>query len=71
MLGRLLSAIFTVGGITTVGSTASLGWSLRMTTAGGVNCSCATLGSGALGVSSLSRSPPPPPPESSSGFSTG
>ena len=50
------------GGTTTVGSTASLGFSLRTTTAGGVICWSESFGSAPLEACSLSRSPPPPPP---------
>src|SRR5207237_4738195 len=70
-VGTLASAILTCGGNTTEGSTASLGCSFRTTIAGGVNCSCAILGSLPWGASILARSPPPPPPPISWGFITG
>jgi hypothetical protein len=41
---------FTCGGITTVGSASSFGCSLRMTIAGGVICSIASLGNLPLGA---------------------
>src|SRR5207253_10766400 len=43
--GRLFDASLICGGTTTVGSTASFGWSLRTTIAGGVICSMASFGS--------------------------
>src|ERR1700722_4886123 len=75
--GKLLEAIFTCGGMTTVGSAVSLGLSLRTTTMGGVICSIDCLGNFPLGAWNLSRSPPPPPPPacvlegSSGGISSG
>src|SRR5206468_6493807 len=53
-------ANFTCGGITTVGSTASFGWSLRTTIAGGVICCIDGLGIFPFGGSHLLRSPLPP-----------
>jgi len=50
------------GGTTTVGSTGSLGFSLRITTTGGASCSRENRGRIPLEACSLSRSPPPPPP---------
>src|SRR6516225_6583566 len=58
----MLAASLISGGKTTVGSTGNFGLSLRITTAGGANCSIEALGSLPLGASILSRSPPPPPP---------
>src|SRR6202158_6360910 len=60
-LGKLLEASLTCGGMTTVGSAVSLGFSLRTTTIGGVICSIDCLGNLPLGAWNLSRSPPPPP----------
>src|SRR5262249_58041341 len=57
----MLAASLISGGTTTVGSTGNFGLSLRITTAGGANCSIEALGSLPLGASILSRSPPPPP----------
>src|ERR1017187_10267956 len=59
--GILLASLIS-GGTTTVGSTANLGLSLRITTAGGASCCMESLGSFPLVAASLSRSPPPPPP---------
>src|SRR5579871_2394024 len=55
--GRLFEAKCTCGGITTVGSIASFGWSFLTTTMGGVNCSMAVLGNLPLLACNLSRSP--------------
>ena len=56
---------FSAGGTTTVGSMASLGSGLRITIAGGVNCSRANLGRLPFDAANLSRWPPPPPPPAS------
>src|SRR5581483_271434 len=62
-VGMWFSATCTAGGATTVGCTASLGWGLRITIAGGVICgSRVALGRCPLGAGRGSRSPPPPPP---------
>src|SRR5439155_20835619 len=53
------------GGPRTVGSAVNLGFSTRMTTAGGVSCSFANLGGDPFGAGSLLLSPPPPPPPAS------
>jgi len=58
----MVIANFTCGGTITVGSTASLGCSLRTTTVGGASCSIEVLGIFPFRACSLSRSPPPPPP---------
>src|SRR3989344_5998212 len=50
-----------LGGTTTVGSAASLGWGLRMTAAGGVSCALKEKrGSRPLEAGRGFRSPPPP-----------
>src|SRR5512142_3185857 len=60
--GILLDANCTCGGMTTVGSTASLGCSLRTTTTGGVICCIENFGNFPRVACNTSRSPPPPPP---------
>src|SRR4051812_17712139 len=69
---RLFMFAVMIGGATTVGSTASFGSLLRMTTAGGVICCRDCFGSAPFVACNLSRSPPPPPPPDSvfDGFST-
>src|SRR5215471_16421729 len=57
-----LSGSLTFGGATTVASMTSLGFSLRISTVGGVNCCGAILGRCPLDSNTLARSPPPPPP---------
>src|SRR2546429_6556911 len=54
--------ILTCGGTITVCSTASFGFSLRITTVGGVICCMLNFGGTPWLACSLSRSPPPPPP---------
>ena len=70
-----LSGSFTFAGATTVGSTASFGFMLVISTVGGAICSGATLGRWPLLSKTLATLPPPPPPASgftaSAGFITG
>src|ERR1700687_3500972 len=61
-LGKLLEASLTCGGMTTVGSAVSLGFSLRTSTIGGVICSIDCWAISPWAAGNLSRPPPPPPP---------